>query len=185
MTEARYGLIYEETLNPDSLSLPDFVPSPPCGGRVPGHEFELKILDPRWGAVWPLPGPATEGAAAFDLRVTKSLVLPPGAWERFPTGLAIHLGDRNLALLAVPRSGLGTSGLVMGNLVAVIDSDYQGEIFLCLWNRTEDEVFRITAGDRVAQALIVPVIRPEFKVVEEFSTQTARGEGGCGHTGTR
>lgn len=144
---------------------------------------ELKLLDCRWGHAWALPNYATDGAAGFDLRVMSDIQLNPGEFMRVTTGLAIHLKDPGLAMIVVPRSGLGARGLVIGNLVGVIDSDYQGEIFLPLWNRTDSDRFSLDSGDRVAQALIVPVLRPVFQVVEEFSTTTKRGSGGFCSTG--
>lgn len=147
-------------------------------------DIELKILDPRLGVDIPLPEPATAGSAGMDLRaaVDAPVVLVPGESRLVPTGLAIHIGDPAWCALIVPRSGLGhKQGLVMGNLVGVIDADYQGPLLISCWNRGNADV-TIAPGDRVAQLLLVPVGRPRLRVVEGF-TPSQRGEGGFGSTG--
>ena len=146
--------------------------------------IKLKILDPRLGRDFPLPEYATDGSAGLDLRacVDAPLVLEPGRTELVPTGLAIHLDDPALAAVLLPRSGLGHKhGIVLGNLVGLIDSDYQGQVFVSTWNRGR-EPFTIQPGERLAQMVIVPVVRARFEVVEDFET-SARGAGGFGHSG--
>lgn len=146
--------------------------------------IKLKILDPRLGRDFPLPEYATEGSAGLDLRacVDAPLVLEPGQTELVPTGLAIHLDDPGLAAVLLPRSGLGHKhGIVLGNLVGLIDSDYQGQVFVSTWNRGR-EPFTIQPGERLAQMVIVPVVRARFEVVEDFEA-SARGAGGFGHSG--
>jgi dUTP pyrophosphatase len=148
------------------------------------RSIELKILDPRIGRDLPLPARATAGSAGFDLRacIEQPLDLQPGAAELIPTGVAIHLADPGLAALIVPRSGLGhRHGIVLGNLVGLIDSDYQGELLVSCWNRGS-KPFRIEPGERIAQLVVVPVIPVEFEVVESFA-ESRRGSGGFGHTG--
>ena len=148
------------------------------------RSIELKILNPRIGADLPLPKRATAGSAGLDLRacIDEALELQPGAAELIPTGLAIHLADPTLAALIVPRSGLGHKhGIVLGNLVGLIDSDYQGELMISCWNRGA-KAFRIEPGERIAQLVVVPVVPVEFEVVESFA-QSRRGSGGFGHTG--
>ncbi|MEJ2515725.1 MAG: dUTP diphosphatase [Gammaproteobacteria bacterium] len=145
---------------------------------------KLKILDPRLGDEFPLPEYATEGAAGLDLRacLQEPLELAPGRTELLPTGLAIHLDDRGLAAVLLPRSGLGHKhGIVLGNLVGLIDSDYQGQVYVSAWNRGS-EPFTIQPGERIAQMVIVPVVRARFEVVEDFEA-TRRGAGGFGHSG--
>ena len=145
---------------------------------------ELKILDPRMGASLPLPEHATEGSAGCDLRacIDAALELKPGETELIPTGMAIHLADPGLAAMILPRSGLGHKhGIVLGNLVGLIDSDYQGQLFVSCWNRGHDS-FTIQPGDRIAQLVVVPVVQVDFEVVEEFAA-SRRGAGGFGHTG--
>lgn len=147
-------------------------------------KIKLKILDPRIGAEFPLPQYATAGAAGMDLRacIEVQLTLPPGATALIPTGIAIHLDDPNLAAVLLPRSGLGHKhGVVLGNLVGLIDSDYQGPLMVSCWNRSAT-AFVIEPGERIAQMAIVPVVQVEFDVVEEFDA-TARGAGGFGHSG--
>ena len=147
---------------------------------------QLKILDPRLGSEIPLPERATTGSAGVDLRacLDAPLVLEPGACELIGTGLAIHLDDPGLAAMLLPRSGLGHKhGIVLGNLVGLIDSDYQGELKVSLWNRGE-AAFRIEPGDRIAQLVVVPVVPASFEVVENFGA-SERGAGGFGHTGRR
>lgn len=148
------------------------------------RKIELKILDPRIGSEYPLPAYATDGSAGLDLRacVDTPLEVKPGESHLVPTGIAIHIGDPGLAAVLLPRSGLGhKKGIVLGNLVGLIDSDYQGQIFVSCWNRSSDS-FTINAGERIAQMVFVPVVQAEFEVVEEFEA-SARGSGGFGHTG--
>lgn len=150
-----------------------------------GLRVQLRVLDPRVGKDFPLPERGTAGSAGVDLRacLDAPLDLQPGACELIGTGLAIHLGDPGLAAMILPRSGLGHKhGIVLGNLVGLIDSDYQGELKISCWNRSET-VFRIEPGDRIAQLVIVPVLPAEFELVSEFSA-SQRGAGGFGHTGT-
>ena len=146
--------------------------------------IKLKILDPRLGSEFPLPEYATDGSAGLDLRacLEAPVVLEPGQTELVPTGLAIHLDDPGLAAVLLPRSGLGHKhGIVLGNLVGLIDSDYQGQVFVSAWNRG-GSAFTIQPGERIAQMVIVPVVRARFEVVEDFQ-ETARGAGGFGHSG--
>jgi dUTP pyrophosphatase len=144
--------------------------------------IELKILDPRMAEV--LPAYATPGSAGLDLRacVDAPLVLEPGQAALIPTGLAIHIGDPGLAAMLLPRSGLGHKhGIVLGNLVGLIDSDYQGPLMVSCWNRGNTE-FVVQPMERIAQMVIVPVVQAAFRVVDAFDT-SARGEGGFGSTG--
>jgi dUTP pyrophosphatase len=146
--------------------------------------IQLKILDPRVGRDFPLPQYATEGSAGLDLRALLDApqALAPGATVLVRTGLAIYIGDSGYAAVILPRSGLGHKhGIVLGNLVGLIDSDYQGELMLSCWNRGSAQ-FVIEPGERMAQLVIVPVAQAEFQVVEAFE-DTARGTGGFGHTG--
>ncbi len=148
------------------------------------QKIELKILDPRVGNEFPLPAYATEGSAGLDLRacIDHTINLEPGQTELIPTGIAIHIGDTNLAATILPRSGLGHKhGIVLGNLVGLIDSDYQGQLFISCWNRGQTS-FKIEAGERIAQLVFVPVVQAEFKLVEQFD-ESFRGEGGFGHSG--
>jgi dUTP pyrophosphatase len=148
------------------------------------RKLQLKILDPRLGGEFPLPHYATSGSAGMDLRalLPEPLILPPGATELIPTGLAIHLEDPELAAIILPRSGLGHKhGIVLGNLVGLIDSDYQGQLYVSCWNRGQSS-FRIEVGERIAQLFLVPVVRAEFQIVNEFEG-TERGTGGFGHSG--
>jgi dUTP pyrophosphatase len=151
------------------------------------HKIELKILDPRVGTEgFPLPTYATEGSAGVDLRacLDDDLVLASGQTELVPTGIAIHIKDPGLAATILPRSGLGHKhGIVLGNLVGLIDSDYQGQLFISVWNRG-NETFTVSPGERIAQLVILPVVQVGFQVVEEFG-ESQRGEGGFGHSGTR
>lgn len=147
-------------------------------------DIELKVLDPRVGDVIPLPTPATDGSAGMDLRaaVEGPLELAPGASALVPTGFAIHIGDPGWCALIVPRSGLGHKhGLVTGNLVGVIDADYQGPLMISCWNRSAIP-YTIHPGDRIAQLLLVPVGRASLRVVDSFAP-SLRGEGGFGSTG--
>lgn len=145
---------------------------------------KLKILDSRLGTEFPLPDYATAGSAGLDLRacLDAPLQLEPGRTELVPTGLAIHLDDPGLAAVLLPRSGLGHKhGIVLGNLVGLIDSDYQGQVLVSAWNRG-DQPFTIQPGERIAQMVVVPVVRARFEVVEDFAA-SARGAGGFGHSG--
>jgi dUTP pyrophosphatase len=147
-------------------------------------KIQLKILDERLGKEIPLPHYATAGAAGLDLRacVDEAVVIKPACTLLIPTGLAIHIQDSNLAAVLLPRSGLGHKhGIVLGNLVGLIDSDYQGQVFVSVWNRSDTD-FTIAVGERIAQMVFVPVVRAEFECVTEFD-QSSRGEGGFGHTG--
>ena len=144
----------------------------------------LKILDPRIGESIPLPEYATDGSAGMDLRacLEEALEIRPGETHLIPTGLAIHIGDPQLAAVILPRSGLGHKhGIVLGNLVGLIDSDYQGQLFVSCWNRG-NESFNIELGERIAQLVFVPVIQAQFEIVTDFDT-SKRAEGGFGHTG--
>ncbi|MGR6980228.1 dUTP diphosphatase [Testudinibacter sp. P27/CKL/0425] len=147
-------------------------------------KIDLKILDQRLGNEFPLPTYATPGSAGLDLRalLQQPLVLQPGETQLIPTGLSIHVADPNLAAVILPRSGLGhKNGIVLGNLVGLIDSDYQGPLMVSLWNRGS-EPFTVEVGDRIAQLVFVPVVQAEFNLVTEFE-QSERGEGGFGHSG--
>ncbi|MFP4155044.1 MAG: dUTP diphosphatase [Halothiobacillaceae bacterium] len=148
------------------------------------HTVQLKILDPRLGDQFPLPTYATEGSAGLDLRacLDDPLKLAPGDTALVPTGMAVHIGDPGLAAMILPRSGLGHKhGIVLGNLVGLIDSDYQGQLFVSAWNRGA-QGFVIEPGERIAQMVIVPVIQVAFETVEQFH-ETPRGTGGFGHSG--
>lgn len=148
------------------------------------HRLQLKILDQRLGVDFPLPDYATDGSAGMDLRamVEAPLELLPGHTELLPTGIAIHIGDPALAAMILPRSGLGHKhGIVLGNLVGLIDSDYQGQLFVSCWNRG-DTAFRIEIGERIAQLVLVPVVRAVFEQVDSFD-ESDRGSGGFGHSG--
>lgn len=149
-------------------------------------KIQLKILDKRIGNEIPLPAHATEGSAGMDLRacIDKTITLNPGDTELISTGIAIHIADSKLAATILPRSGLGHKhGIVLGNLVGLIDSDYQGQLFVSCWNRG-DKTFKIEVGDRIAQLVFVPVVQCDFDVVDEFDS-TDRGEGGFGHSGSK
>ena len=149
------------------------------------HALQAKILDPRLGRDFPLPEYATPGSAGLDLRamLQQDTVLEPGQTLLIPTGLAIHIADPTLAALILPRSGLGHKhGIVLGNLVGLIDSDYQGQLMVSAWNRSPVP-FTIEPLERIAQLVIVPVVQAQFRVVEAFAEATARGEGGYGSTG--
>jgi dUTP pyrophosphatase len=149
------------------------------------HALQAKILDPRIGRDFPLPQYATEGSAGLDLRamLKEDIILEPGQTLLIPTGLSIFIGDPGLAALILPRSGLGHKhGIVLGNLVGLIDSDYQGELMVSCWNRGQDS-FRIAIGERIAQLVLVPVVQAHFELVEEFDA-TQRGAGGFGHSGS-
>ncbi|ABN75042.1 dUTP diphosphatase [Actinobacillus pleuropneumoniae] len=147
-------------------------------------QIDLKILDGRIGNEFPLPAYATEGSAGLDLRaLTESaLTVAPGQTVLIPTGISIYIADPNLAAVILPRSGLGhKNGIVLGNLVGLIDSDYQGPLMVSLWNRS-DKPFTVEVGDRIAQLVFVPVVQARFNIVNDFA-QTERGEGGFGHSG--
>jgi len=149
-------------------------------------DLDVRVLDARLGQEWPLPEYATVGSAGLDLRacIDAPVHLAPGQSELISSGLAIHIGDCAVAGLVLPRSGLGTRhGIVLGNLVGLIDSDYLGPIMVSCWNRSSTG-FTIAPGERIAQLLLVPVLQARLRVVMEFA-QTARGEGGFGHTGRR
>ena len=146
--------------------------------------LQVKVLDARLGTEWPLPTYATAGSAGLDLRacLDAPLTLEPGCTELAPTGLAIHLDDPGLAAILLPRSGLGHKhGIVLGNLVGLIDSDYQGPVMASLWNRGT-AAFTIQPGERIAQLVVVPVVQVRLEVVQEF-TATDRGAGGFGSSG--
>lgn len=148
------------------------------------QKIQLKILDKRLGSEFPLPHYATAGSAGMDMRacVEAPLEIAPGKTHLIPTGLAIHVEDPGLAAILLPRSGLGHKhGIVLGNLVGLIDSDYQGQVFVSCWNRGS-EPFTVVPGERIAQLVIVPVVHADFEVVEEF-VASDRGDGGFGHTG--
>lgn len=147
-------------------------------------KVQLKVLDSRLGKEFPLPDYATAGAAGLDLRacLDDAVVLQPGETFLVPTGLAIHIADHHLAAVLLPRSGLGHKhGIVLGNLVGLIDSDYQGQVFVSVWNRG-NTAFTIQIGERIAQMVFVPVVQVEFEQVAEFD-ESQRGTGGFGHTG--
>jgi dUTP pyrophosphatase len=150
------------------------------------RHIKVRILDPRIGREFPLPQYATAGSAGMDLRacIDAPMTLAPGAAELIPTGISIFVEDPGLAALLLPRSGLGhKSGIVLGNLVGLIDSDYQGPLMVSCWNRGSTP-FTIAPGDRIAQMVIVPVVQAEFEVVEDF-TASVRGDGGFGSSGHR
>ena len=153
----------------------------------PEHRaLKVRILDERVGGEFPLPAYATAGSAGLDLRacLDAPLLLTPGKAELVPTGIAIHLDDPGLAAVILPRSGLGHKhGIVLGNLIGLIDSDYQGQLMVSCWNRGT-EPFTVHPGDRIAQLVVVPVIQVELEVVEDFAL-SQRAEGGFGHSGRR
>jgi dUTP pyrophosphatase len=154
-------------------------------GNIDLSPLKVRVLDPRLGSEWPLPEYATTGSAGIDLRacLQERMDLAPGDATLIPSGLAIHLDDPGLAALLLPRSGLGhKQGLVLGNLVGLIDSDYQGEVKISCWNRGQS-VIQIEPGQRIAQMVIVPVVQVRLDVVESFDPSD-RGAGGIGHTGS-
>jgi dUTP pyrophosphatase len=149
------------------------------------RSIELKVLDPRVGDAIPLPHYATGGSAGLDMRacIDVPLTVDPGETVLVPTGLAIHIGDASLAAVLLPRSGLGHKhGLVLGNLTGLIDSDYQGQVFISCWNRGSKS-YDVQPGERIAQMVFVPVEQVRFEVVDEFA-DSDRGDGGFGHSGT-
>ena len=154
-------------------------------GAAPRRALEVRILDPRVGREFPLPQYATAGSAGLDLRacIDAPLVLEPGAATLIPTGLAIHLDDPGLAAVLLPRSGLGHKhGVVLGNLVGLIDSDYQGPLMVSCWNRGQAP-YTVAPGERIAQMVVVPVVQVDLTVVDDF-VETRRGAGGFGSSGT-
>ena len=150
------------------------------------HVIEVRLLDARYGAAWPLPEYATPASAGVDLRAALDapLAIAPRETLLVPTGLSIHIGDPTLCAVILPRSGLGHKhGIVLGNGTGLIDADYQGPLMVSVWNRG-DAAFTIEPGDRIAQLVVLPIVRARFTVVDEFET-SARGTGGFGHTGVR
>ncbi len=148
--------------------------------------LQIKLLDPRFGGEWPLPEYATASSAALDLRaaIDAPLTIEPGQAELVPSGIAIHLADPGLCALVLPRSGLGHKhGLVLGNGTGLIDADYQGPLMISVWNRGR-EAFTMAPGDRIAQLVVMPIVRVALDVVDAFE-DSARGAGGFGHTGLR
>jgi dUTP pyrophosphatase len=151
---------------------------------TPRRKLQVRILDPRIGREYPLPQYATSGSAGVDLRacLDAAIELKPGDTQLIPSGIAIHLEDASYAAIVLPRSGLGHKhGIVLGNLVGLIDSDYQGQVFVSCWNRGQT-TFTIQPGERIAQLVVVPVVQVDFEVVEEFSA-SERGAGGFGSSG--
>jgi len=151
---------------------------------APRQVLQVRVLDARIGTEWPLPAYATDGSAGLDLRacIDAPLVLEPGCTELVPTGLSIHLDDPGLAAILLPRSGLGHKhGVVLGNLVGLIDSDYQGPVMASMWNRGK-AAFTIQPGERIAQMVVIPVVQVQLEVVAAF-TATERGAGGFGSSG--
>jgi len=149
------------------------------------NRVDVKILDARVGNEFPIPAHATAGSAGMDLRaiLDEEHTLSPGETLLIPTGIAIHIADNSMAAMILPRSGLGHKhGIVLGNLVGLIDSDYQGQLFVSCWNRGTTE-FVIKPGERIAQLVFVPVVQARFNVVDSFD-HSERGEGGFGHTGS-
>jgi dUTP pyrophosphatase len=148
------------------------------------QQLKVRVLDARIGSTWPLPVYATAGSAGLDLRavIDSPLDLAPGATTLIPTGMAIHIDNPGYAAMILPRSGLGHKhGIVLGNLVGLIDSDYQGQLMVSCWNRGQ-AAFTIQPGERIAQLIIVPVAQVELRVVDDFAA-THRGAGGFGHSG--
>ncbi|MEN9461221.1 MAG: hypothetical protein RIS84_1241 [Pseudomonadota bacterium] len=149
------------------------------------RSIEAKIINPLIGTRFPLPEHATQGAAGLDLRacIDTAVVIEPNQTQMIGSGIAIDIHDKGLAAMILPRSGLGVKhGIVLGNLVGLIDSDYHGEIRIAVWNRST-VTFTVEPGERLCQMIFVPVVQAELKIVEEFSHTTERGEGGFGHTG--
>jgi len=154
------------------------------GDSAARRALKVRVLDARLGSEFPLPAYATAGSAGLDLRacLAEPLVLEPGRAELIPTGIAIHLDDPALAAVILPRSGLGHKhGIVLGNLVGLIDSDYQGQLMVSCWNRGA-QPFTVRPGERIAQLIVVPVVQVELEVVADFAA-SARGAGGFGHSG--
>ena len=150
------------------------------------HKIQLKILDNRLGKDFELPHYATDGSAGMDIRacLDEAITLEPGDTQLIPSGFAIHIGDADLAAVLLPRSGLGHKhGIVLGNLTGLIDSDYQGQVFVSVWNRG-DKAFTVEPGERIAQMVFVPVVQAAFDVVEDFE-ESQRGAGGFGHSGRK
>jgi dUTP pyrophosphatase len=150
------------------------------------HTLEIKILDARFGGEWPLPEYATPASAGLDLRAALEapLTLQPGDAALVPSGLAMHLGDPGMCAVILPRSGLGhRHGIILGNGTGLIDADYQGPLMISVWNRGR-EAFTMQPGDRIAQLVVLPIVRASLQVVDDFET-SARGAGGFGHTGVR
>ena len=148
------------------------------------QQLKVRVLDARLGSTWPLPTYATTGSAGLDLRavIDAPIELAPGGAALIPTGMAIHIDNPGYAAMILPRSGLGHKhGIVLGNLVGLIDSDYQGPLMVSCWNRGTAS-FTVQPGERIAQLIVVPVAQVELKVVDDFAA-TGRGEGGFGHSG--
>ncbi len=153
-------------------------------GKLETRPVQLRVLDARLGNEFPLPAYATDGSAGMDLRamIDAPMVIEPGATQLLPTGFAMHIKDPGLAAVILPRSGLGHKhGLVLGNLVGLIDSDYQGQVFMSCWNRS-DKPFEVEPGARMAQLVFLPVMQVAWEQVEDFDA-SERGDGGFGHTG--
>lgn len=153
---------------------------------VTDHTLQLKLLDPRFGDEWPLPAYATAASAGMDLRAATEapMTLEPGDAVLVPSGIAIHINDPGLCAVVLPRSGLGhRHGIVLGNGTGLIDADYQGPLLISVWNRGR-EAFTIAPGDRIAQLVLLPIVRATLQVVDTFA-DSARGTGGFGHTGVR
>ncbi|MBO6070835.1 MAG: dUTP diphosphatase [Succinivibrionaceae bacterium] len=149
------------------------------------QDIKMKILDPRIGSDFPLPSHASSGSAGVDLRamIPEALVVKPNQTVLIPTGISIFIDNPDLCATILPRSGLGHKhGIVLGNLVGLIDSDYQGPLLVSMWNRSTDE-FTVNVGDRIAQLVFLPVVHANFTIVDSFE-KSERGEGGFGHTGT-
>lgn len=148
------------------------------------HTLQVRTLDPRYGDAWPLPAYATEASAGLDLRaaIDGPLEMTPGTAELIPSGLAIHIADPGLCAVVLPRSGLGhRHGIVLGNGTGLIDADYQGPLMISAWNRG-DKAYTIEPGERIAQLVLLPIVRANLEVVDTFA-ESARGAGGFGHTG--
>lgn len=162
----------------------DLMNEPPALGIKNILPIQVKILDPRMGKLFPLPKYETQDSAGLDLRacLDNALTIQPGETHLIPTGLSIYIGDPHLAAVILPRSGLGHKhGLVMGNLVGLIDADYQGPLMISCWNRGSSS-YTIEPGDRIAQLVFLPIVRVSFEVVSDFEAST-RGTGGFGHSG--
>ncbi len=160
--------------------------SPTSAKPATPQAIEVKLLDPRFGDEWPLPAYATEASAGMDLRAALEapLTLASGDTALIPSGISIHLADPHLCAVVLPRSGLGhRHGIVLGNGTGLIDADYQGPLLISVWNRSQ-ESFTIQPGDRIAQLVVLPITRVSLQVVDTFA-DSARGEGGFGHTGVR